>query len=280
MDSFNFEKELFGGKIQVTVYNPPSNAKEILEGMYREALRLQKIFNFFDPESELSKLNEKRNLKVSIDLLKVIKKSIRFARLTKGKYDPTLGKQILQRKRQEKEEPLNCSYRDIKTRFNRVILRNPEAAIDLGSIAKGYITDRLSEFIRSRGISEFIINSRGDILFSGKAEHIIGIQDPRNRKNKIMKIRLNNESVATSGDYRQFYGSFEKSHILNSSEVISVTVVSKRLEDADVMATALFVSDGKVRAALAERFPNSRIMVIKNSLKAESYNNFAELITK
>ena len=61
-------------------------------------LRLQKIFNFYDSESELSILNAKRRLEVSDDLLKVIKKAIKFSLLTNGRYDISLGKNMLERK--------------------------------------------------------------------------------------------------------------------------------------------------------------------------------------
>lgn len=51
--------------------------------------------------------------------------------------------------------------------------------------------------------------------------------------------------VATSGDYNQYDGTFERSHILNATDAVSVTVVAKALEKADLLATAIFVSDRK-----------------------------------
>ncbi len=294
MNSLVFERDLFGGKIQLIVYNPPENAKEILEEFYEEALRLQKIFNFFDKESELSALNKKRQLKVSKDLLKVLRESLKFAKLTNGRYDPTLGKKILQRKSNQNESKLSCSYKDINIILNKITLKNPDAIIDLGSIAKGYITDKLAEFLRSRNVENFIINSRGDIVFSGNAEHIIGIKNPRKPNETLLKIKLKNLAVATSGDYNQFYGDFKKSHILNSNDAISITVVSGKLEDADVLATALFVSNASERKNLISKFPKSKIMILKENqkvpfksdaylrenLKPEFYNNFEDIVEK
>lgn len=280
MNSETFNKKLFGGEIGIIVYNPPDKIKEIIEGMYSEALRLQKIFNFFDPESELAILNKKRQMKVSKELLQVLKKSLKFAEFTGGRYDPALGKQILQRKERQNETNPDCSYKDLKISINKVTLRKPDVILDLGSIAKGYITDRLSEYLKVKGVKEFIINSRGDIAFSGNSEHVIGIQNPRNQLEALMKIRLKDQCVATSGDYMQFYGDFKKSHILNSANAISITVVAEKLEDADVIATALFVSDEKIRLEIINKYKKAKVLIVKKDLKCEYFNNFEDIVEK
>jgi len=278
MNSVTFKRKLFGGEISIIVYNPPKNIKDAIDKTYSKALRLQKIFNFFDEESELSKLNKNRSMKVSKELLEVLKKSLKFSRLTGGKYDPTLGKQILQRKTQKEENKLNCSYRDIKISFGRVSLKHPDIMIDLGSIAKGYITDKVADFLKAEGIKSFIINSRGDIIFSGDLGHIIGIENPRKPGTSIMKIKIKNQCIATSGDYRQFYGKHEKSHILNSNDAISITVLANKLENADVIATSLFVSDDNERSRIIKKFKDCKIMILKEDLKPRYYNNFQEII--
>lgn len=280
MNSLNFEGELFGGKIQIVVYSPEKNTGDILKEMYTEALRLQKIFNFFDEKSELSLLNKKRQMKVSQNLLMVIKKAIEFAKLTKGRYDPSLGKRILERKLGKEETETGCSYKDIKISLNKITLKDPDIMLDLGSIAKGYITDKLSEFLKKKGVGEFIINSRGDITFSGSIEHIIGIKNPRKELEAIEKIKMKNASVATSGDYNQFYGNFKKSHILNSGDTISITVVSDKLEDADVLATSLFVSTREEAKKIAKKFKKSKILIIREDLRKEYYNKFENILEK
>ncbi len=280
MNSLIFEKELFGGKIQIIVYNPSENTKRMVNKMYQEALRLQKIFNFFDKESELSRLNEKRKMQVSPELIEVLKKSMEFAKLTEGKYNPLLGKQIMQRKAREKERDFEITYKEVKIKNDEVILENPEAMLDLGSIAKGYITDKLANFLRSKGINEFIINSRGDIIFSGETEHIIGIQNPREREKSLLQIKIKNKCVATSGDYKQFYGSYKKSHIINSNDAISITTIADSLEEADVIATSLFVSDEKQRDKILKKYKKVKSIIIKENMTRKQYNHFEEIIQK
>ena len=78
--------------------------------------------------------------------------------------------------------------------------------------------------------------------------------------------------------HNQFDKTFSKSHILNSSEIISVTVIAPTLEEADVYSTALFVADDKERRKLIANNKNIKVLLIKEDLKPIMYNDFEELI--
>jgi len=275
-----FKKKLFGGEITIIVYGIDEIlSKDIVNEMYSEALRLQKIFNFFDENSELSNLNRKRNMSVSNELLKVLKKSVQLSKFTKGNYDISLGRKILQRKKGEKEEDTLDSYKDIKISGNIVSIKN-SSVIDLGSIAKGYITDCLGKFLEEKGIKEFLIDSRGDILVHGDSTHILGIQNPRENKKIIFSVKIKDKAIATSGDYNQFYDGFEKSHVINKKEPISATVIAKDLETADLIATCLLVSDNKTREKIMNKNKKARAFIVKNNMEEEYYNNFEEVIKR
>lgn len=279
MNSLTFKRKLFGKEIEIIVYEPPAQINEIIEETYKEALRLQKIFSFFDEKSELSILNKKRKLKVSPELLEVLKKALKFAEETKGKYDVSIGKEILKRKAGQKTEEKIGVYKNVKIRGKEVLLED-DAILDFGSIAKGYITDKIGEFLKRKEIKEFVINSRGDILFSGNYGHVIGIQHPRDKDKILCSIKVNNCGVATSGDYKQFFGSYEQTHILNrNQEIISVTAVSKTVEDADVFSTVLFVSSKSEIKRIMHQNKEIKAMVVYKDLNQEFYNGFQGLIT-
>lgn len=275
------KRKLFGNEIEIILPEmDESLANEIVDEMYLEALRLQKIFNFYDKNSELSLLNKKRKLKVSDELLEVLDYSLKLCELTKGKYDISIGKTILQRKTQKNEISLSCSYKDIEIDNNEVKLNNKDIEIDLGSVAKGYITDKLVEFLKSRGVESGMIDSRGDIAFFGEKLWKIGVQHPRNKEDKMSTLELTNCAVATSGDYNQYYGKFSKSHILNQKEIISLTVVAPTLKEADIYATVLFVLDKTEREKLIKNNKNIKVFSVNTFLNTEKYNGFEELICK
>ena len=152
MKELLFEKELVGDKITISLYDiDPVLAEPLLEETYKEAKRLEKIFNFYDKGSELSLLNKRRKLKVSNELLEVISKALIYSKLTSGDYDISLGKNFIERKSNKNLTKLSCSYKNIIIDGNEISLNHEDVLIDLGSIAKGYIVDKIIEFLKKRG---------------------------------------------------------------------------------------------------------------------------------
>jgi FAD:protein FMN transferase len=247
MLEFSRRIPLVGDEIEVVLYDVDPELAEVLVGELKdEGERLQKIFNAFDPESELSRLNRKRKMRVSEHLLKVIKLALRYCELSDGTHDISLGRQFMQRKQGVKITPLKCTFRDITIDGDTITLRSPDAQIDLGSVAKGYIGDMLAIKLKEAGVLDAFLDLRGDIIFYGDHEELVEIEHPREENKTLWKMQLKNAAVATSGDYRQFDGSFDQSHIIGKNNIISATVIADTLAEADAAATCLMVmGEGK-----------------------------------
>ncbi len=273
MEEHIFEENLFGEKVKIMVYDvPKALALKASKKAFKDGLKLQKIFNFYDGKSELSKLNKKRKLKVSDEFLEVLKKSLEMSKSVKG-YDVSLGKKFLERKKGNLIN-ISCSHKDIKIKKNFVSLENENVLIDLGSIAKGFVTDKMGEVLKKNKVREFLIDSRGDILFGGDSVKVIEIEHPRKDGESIGQVKVTNEAVATSGDYKQFSENFENSHLLNKSEIISATVVSPTLEIADLLATAFCVSSKREREDLIMRNPKIKYFLVDKELNITKSNDF------
>ena len=202
---------LLGGDVEIVLYDVDTSISEdCFEEIYQEGLRLQKIFNFFNPKSELSLLNKKRTLFVSEELLYVIKNALKYCKKTNGLYDISKGKEIRCRKQGNPTKAVLCTYKDIRIIGNKITLLNPDVCLDLGSIAKGFIVDKLIEFIESKGVESAFIDARGDMRIFGKHLEVVEVQHPRKKKNASSPIVLENKAIATSGDYNQFYGNKNK----------------------------------------------------------------------
>jgi FAD:protein FMN transferase len=277
------EFPLFGKNISITLYDIEETLAEVVfDDIYKEALRLQKIFNFYDKDSELSGLNKIKKMKVSDDMLYVLKSAIKYARQTNGLYDITKGKEFLQRKNSTPIKKVLCSYKDISLNEtdNLVELLHPDVLIDLGSIAKGYITDKLAEYIKELGIESALIDSRGDLKIFGNTLEMIWVQHPRKENGKLKPFFLENMSAATSGDYNQFFGDYENSHILNKKDFCSVTVVAENLMDADAAATCISVLGKEGVMEFLKENPTLKVFAIGTDLKEYDYNSFEELEVK
>ncbi len=274
MDEFVFVKPLFGKNVEIIIYDMDEIfALEVATKAYIEGLRLSRIFNVFDKTSEISLLNANRKMRVSDELLEILKIAQEFYYLTNGKYDISLGKRIMQRKNGLKENT-ECSFRDIIIEDNIITLKNEDVLIDLGSIAKGFIVDKIVEILISEGVVSGLVDGRGDIRVFGDKTEVIGIEHPRDKTKLISSIAINNCAVATSGDYNQYYGTYNNSHILNSLDFASITVVAENLTLADVFATAFFVSNN---TDILEKYKHLKMMTIDKSMNIKYYNGFEEL---
>ncbi|PIN80083.1 hypothetical protein COV13_04135 [Candidatus Woesearchaeota archaeon CG10_big_fil_rev_8_21_14_0_10_32_9] len=256
------EYALFGNKIEIVIYIEDTFlGEDILEELYLEAKRLQKIFNLYDSKSELSKLNEQREIEASNHLIHVLKKALVFSEYTSGEYDVAQGKRILARKKGEKLPETNCSYKDIIIIGNKVKLENKDVLVDLGSLAKGYITDVLANSLKERGIEEGFIDSRGDMIAFGERGELINIQHPRKQGQMLAEFYVKNKAIATSGDYNQYDKHYEQSHIVGKKQTISVTVLCEKLEDADVIATCLMLLNKTEQQEFLKKVDCSAIII-------------------
>ena len=157
-------------------------------------------------------------------------------------------------------------------------LSHPDVLIDLGSVAKGYIADRMAQYMKSKGVLSGLIDARGDIVVFGKRDSIIEIAHPRKPDESITKINIKNHGVATSGDYNQYDKSFDKSHIINQKNYISVTVIAPTLMQADLYATALFVLHESEVEKFAHQNKKIKALCIDKMMRSKKFNGFEEII--
>lgn len=273
MVNYLFSDKLFGDKIEITLFDTESSMAEIVTtDAYKEALRLQQIFNVYDETSEINKLNQNKELTCSHELLELIKKSLKYCKLTNGRYDISKGKQYLSRKSNEKEIIPKCSYKDIAITKNKISLTHPDVLIDLGSVAKGYIVDKVTEYLIEQGVVSGIVNGRGDIRVFGENKHLIEIQHPRIKEAIIDSVQIKNEGIATSGDYNQYKSNFDSSHIINNEDFASVTVIAKTLETADMLATVVSVLSKVDAESLLQERADVKAVTINKKLKIKYYN--------
>ena len=137
-----------------------------------------------------------------------------------------------------------------------VFLSQKGMKIDLGALAKGYIADKIMDYLKSEKVTSAMINLGGNVLVYGdnprndKGIWRIGIQNPQKpRGNHIGILTLKNHSVVTSGIYerRLKVGNKEYHHIFDQetgypieTEMASLTIVSDLSVDCEIWTTRLF----------------------------------------
>lgn len=147
-----------------------------------------------------------------------------------------------------------CSSDGVTIDGQDITLPSDDIQFDVGAIAKGYIADRLKDFLVKKGVNSAIINLGGNILCIGSkpdgTPFKVGIQKPfadRNETEAVMDIT--GKSVVSSGIYERCFKQNGKlyHHILNpktgypyDNSLISVTIISDQSVDGDALSTTCF----------------------------------------
>jgi len=142
-------------------------------------------------------------------------------------------------------------------------------SLDLSSIAKGFGVDQVSDVIRQTGFADFLVEIGGEVCAAGVRPDgrpwRVGINRPQPgaRPDELYKvITLQNQALATSGDYRHFFAQngVRYSHIIDprtgypvTNRVVSVSVVAGTCTFADGLATAVMVMGAEKGLALINR---------------------------
>ena len=147
-------------------------------------------------------------------------------------------------------------YTNVKLDGNTLTFSKPGMQLELGAVAKGYIADRVKDFLLSKGVTSAIINLGGNILLVGsKPKDVafnVGIQNPfEDRDSVVVAIsELKDCSMVSSGIYERYF--YDKNgifyhHILDSktgypcdTDLLQVTIISKESSTGDALSTACF----------------------------------------
>ncbi|MGC8976243.1 MAG: FAD:protein FMN transferase [Candidatus Ratteibacteria bacterium] len=277
------------------------NGEEILDEAFKLVKKFENKLSIFNQESEISKLNRYKKLEVSPEITELIKKSIYISEISDGAFDITCKPIIDLYRKKSKENKLpsdkeikdtlkKVGWRKIKINGNKIILLSG-SEIDLGGIAKGFIVDKVYEFLKSRGIKNGIINGGGDMYCWGKnpdgKKWKIGIENPFQEEKIIGIFEITNMGIATSGNYKRYLRIKNKKigHIVNPKtglpidEIpVSVTVIAPDCTVADGLATGIFVLGLEKGLDLVNKLENIECLIIDKNGKIYKSKNFPSLI--
>lgn len=181
----------------------------------------------------------------------------------------------------------------LDTENNTVFFADSKMSLDVGAIAKGYVCEKISEYIIENNIwKSALISLGGNIKSIGYKNNgdglpfSVGIENPNGGDYLEIIAASNGKSVVTSGDYQRYYtvNGVDYCHIINpetlmpANEISSVTVVCDDSAYADVLSTALFNMGVEQGLDIVENTENMEALwVDKNGEKYYS-SGFKELI--
>jgi len=273
------------------VHRDERYAQAAIDAALAELRYVDATMTRFSDGSEVGRANAKAGsepVRVSRATAKVLEEASRWAEASDGAFDPCLGRAMALWDVGDRAEPPPAEQvRDLAGRrlyrslelgelagSPAVLVGDPDAAIDLGGIAKGYGVDRAVEALRSYGIYNGLVNVGGDLYALGVSEDgdpwKVGIRDPDDPDGLVGTVEVSDRAVATSGDYVQYfqYGGRRYHHMLDPdtgeprrAAMRSVTLTADDCISADAAGTAIFgMASADARRLLDVRAPGARVV--------------------
>jgi len=215
------------------------------------AQEFEKRFSRFDKGSELSRLNQQKELDVSQEFLEVWFMAYNLYQKTKGMFNPLVQvaeigynrtfEKIDNDNRRESSLKYSIDMDEVVVAGNKIILKEKQV-LDFGGFLKGHVAQVIVQNFSD--ISGIVVNIGGDIYVGGNAFEMEIVNPVKGGKN--IKVFLKNESLCTSGVYKRRWKTDGESrhHILdvktkNSAmkEIISASVIDINGGRADAYAT-------------------------------------------
>lgn len=271
------EYKQINGVIWNTTYHITYKSDKDFSDSVINALRVvERSVSAFDPKSIVSQVN--RNEAVELDSIfrKVYLKSVELNKLSFGYFDPTVSPLINamgfgyeETENVEKLDSLLDFIGISKSRIegNRLVKDDSRLTLNFSAIAKGFGSDEVAEMFKRNGVNDFIVEIGGEVVAHGKSPRggawNVAIESPSadlKREAKLI-VELENKSMATSGDYRNFKVEEGKkySHIVNPitgrltpTDIVSATIVAEYCIDADALATSCVAMGSELAKNMVE----------------------------
>jgi thiamine biosynthesis lipoprotein len=268
--------------------------KNIINEINSEIIRIEDKFSRYKENSLVYKINSNKGKWIDVDeeFLYVIKTSLYLYDLSNGAFNPLIGEienewGFYDGNYKIPDDDLlknllkNIDKKNIKIDEENKKIMIENGSLDFGGIVKGYALDKIKEILTKNNVREAIVNLGGNILVFGNRKFKIGVKNPREDGIiHVFEIDGNN-TVATSGDYENYFIENGKRyhHIINpengkpaESGLIEVSVVSRSGIIGDGLSTTIFVlGKEKGKKFIDEYFNDIKVLFVDENLNYEIY---------
>ena len=289
--------------VKITVYD--SKDEEMLEEVLKLCDKYERIFSRTREDSELYQLNHGMLPKedgwyiLSDELAELIGQGLYYSELSGGAFDITIEplsslwdfhseEKIVPDAQTLAEAQRLVGYEKVELRDNRIRFAEEGMGLELGAIAKGYIADKMKEYLVTEGVGSAIIDLGGNVLCVGgrtDGGHFrVGIHKPfAKRSETVETVEITDQSVVSSGIYERYFekdGEFYH-HILNPKDgypydngLTSVTIISEHSVEGDALSTSCFALGLEKGMELIDSLPDVQAVFITKDGEMHFSENF------
>ncbi|BDD05386.1 FAD:protein FMN transferase [Aureibacter tunicatorum] len=241
-------------------------------------------------QSEISKFNRQDSISLSYPYLRyMFNESQRIYENTQGAFNPTVmplvrawgfgpGEATYPDSSKVDSIMQYIDFESIQLKGNQLHKIKEGVELDFSAIAKGYGVDVVAQYLTSLGINNYMVEIGGEIVCKGHnpagKSWTIGVEDPQSNglsQSAIASLTLNNQAIATSGNYKNFKikDGVKYAHTINPftgypqmQTLLSASVIAPTCAEADAYATAFMVLGFDKSKDLIENLDNVHAYLI------------------
>ena len=306
-----FEGATMGTYFRVSVFADSSIDSDILEqSVINELDRINRSMSTYIVDSEVSRINRAKAgqvIPLSTDLRSVLREANEISMLTEGAFDITLGPAVdlwgfgppggidIEPSQKALDQlRLSTGFSKLSLTEQGVVKQHDDSRLDLSAIAKGFAVDKIGELLKKAGHGNYLVDVGGELQASGMkaqgASWKVGIESPEESGAIQLSINLDNKSIATSGDYRNYVSlnGRKYSHTIDHQtlrpvlhSLASATVIVDSAIQADALATALLAMGEDQAIHFANKHGISAYLIVRsedNNLLTRQSDEFAKLL--
>ncbi len=267
----------------------PTSAENLRAGAQASFDAVNLALSTYRADSALSRFNDHDNgdwVAIDPELGEVLSYALSLAKDSGGAYDVTVGPLVNlwgfgpdpATRRVPEVAALEVARARVGWRkvevdaAKRNARKAPGVRVDLSSLGKGRGVDRVAEYLDGQGVANYLIDLSGKLRARGVNARgepwRVAVEPPEADAGSTRPyfepevIALDNESVATAGDYRRFFVNDGRhfSHIIDprtgwpvAHETVSASAIAADCMQADALATVLMAMSPDDAISLANR---------------------------
>lgn len=269
-EPYSDKQFLLGTYVQIRIYD---DGKEgALGKAFAKVKDLGDRITVNEKGSEIDKVNDQAGIepvKVSPDVYELVKKAYEYSADSNGGFDMAIGPitQLWHIGFADARKPAQSEidaalklvdYHKVKLddEAQTVYLEEKGMQLDLGAIAKGFITDEVVKVLKAEDVTTAIVDLGGNVYVLGHSprgedeDWTVGIQDPNQARNVTLgSVPERNKSLVTSGIYERYLEADGETyhHLFDpktgypfDNDISGVTIISDKSVDGDGLSTAVF----------------------------------------
>ena len=291
-EPYSDQQTLIGTYVQIRIYDDGKEA--VLKKSFDKVKDLGDRITVNEKGSEIDEINDQAGIKpvkVSNDVYELIKRAAEYSADSDGGFDMAIGpvtqlwhigfpdaKKPSQAEIDKALKLVNYKKVQLNDKEKTVYLEEKGMALDLGAIAKGFITDEVVKVLEENDVRTAIVDLGGNIYVLGNsprekgADWNVGIQDPNKARNTVIgKIKESNKTLVTSGIYERYLEvDGQKYHHLFDpntgypfdNDIAGVTIITDQSIDGDGLSTAVFSMGVKKGLEYVEDLENVEVIFV------------------